>query len=70
MEINAKVYAAADDLKLLEQVHKALTGKTFQRCFLPDGYSGAAELPAHSEPENSKEPRFRAGAGQRSASMQ
>ncbi len=25
MEINAKVHAAADDLKLLEQVHKALT---------------------------------------------
>lgn len=45
MEINAKVYAAADDLKLLEQVHKALTGKTFQRWFLPEEMEPCAVLP-------------------------
>ena len=45
MEINAKVYAVADDMKLLEQVHKVLTGKTFQRYFLPETMEPCAVLP-------------------------
>ncbi len=45
MEINAKVYALADDPGLLNKVHQALRVKTFSRYFLYDTLEPCAVLP-------------------------
>ena len=45
MEINAKVYAVADDEKLLEKARRILTGQTFQRYYYPDTMEPCEVLP-------------------------
>ncbi len=45
MEINAKVYAAANDVKLLEEAHEILKKETFQPFFLPEALEPCGVLP-------------------------
>ena len=45
MEINAKVYAAANDVKLLEEAHEILKKETFQPFFFPEALEPCGVLP-------------------------